>query len=197
MLSNWFLTKMPDVDIDFLNRDSLLKLIDAIPASMVKDDMLVKHSVGVYFQAIPVDDTGLASFTYDQAEEMGWQKFDLLNNSVYEGISSELEIVELLNTPVDWSVLEKEEIVQQLAHIGNYYHLLQKHKPKSIEQLAMFLAILRPGKKHLQGKSWDEIEKEIWIPTKEYYFKKSHSIAFAASIVVQLNKLLKTAKEHS
>ena len=187
---------MPDVDIDLFNRDELLKLVDFIPASMNKDGNLVKHTVGVYFQAIPVDASGLAAFTYEEAEKLGWQKFDFLNNSVYEGIENELEIIELINTPVDWSLLEQKEIVQQLAHIGNYYSLLQKHKPQSVEQLAMFLALLRPGKKHLQGKSWEEIEKEIWKPTKEYYFKKSHSIAFAVSIVVQLNKLVKTARAH-
>jgi hypothetical protein len=188
---------MPDVDIDLFNRDDLLKLVNHIPASMDKDGNLVKHAVGVYFQAIPIDEQGLAAFTYEQAEQLGWQKFDFLNNSVYEGIQNELEIVELINTPVDWRLLEQQEIVQQLAHIGKYHALLQKHKPHSVEQLAMFLAILRPGKKHLQGKSWRDIEKEIWIPTEEYYFKKSHSMAFAVSIVVQLNKLVKTAIEHS
>ena len=27
----------------------------------------------------------------------------------------------------------------------------------------MILAMIRPGKRHLVGKSWEEIEKEVWI----------------------------------
>ena len=36
----------------------------------------------------------------------------------------------------------------------------------------------------------DQIEQEIWLPTEEYYFKKAHAIAYAVSIVVQLNLLV-------
>jgi hypothetical protein len=55
----------------------------------------------------------------------------------------------------------------------------------------MILAIIRPGKKHLLGKSFDEIEKTVWIKPEsgEYYFKKAHAIAFSTAIVVQLNRL--------
>jgi DNA polymerase III alpha subunit len=71
------------------------------------------------------------------------------------------------------------------------------HLPSSIEQLAMFIALLRPGKRHLIGKSWQTIEAEIWIPTEKYYFKKSHAIAYATSIVVQLNLLASQSIECS
>ena len=69
--------------------------------------------------------------------------------------------------------------------------MLQDYKPTSIEQLAMILAIIRPGKKHLLGKSFDEIEKTVWVKPEsgEYYFKKAHAIAFATAIVVQLNRI--------
>jgi hypothetical protein len=55
----------------------------------------------------------------------------------------------------------------------------------------MILAIIRPGKKHLMGSTFEEIEKTVWKKpnTDEYYFKKAHAIAFATAIVVQLNLL--------
>ena len=66
--------------------------------------------------------------------------------------------------------------------------ILLHYKPTSVEQLAMILAIIRPGKKYLVGKSWDEIAKEVWEkPTEGYYFKHSHAVAYAVAIVVQMN----------
>jgi hypothetical protein len=77
---------------------------------------------------------------------------------------------------------------------------LQAYKPTTVEQLAMILAIIRPGKKHLMGKPFDEIEKTVWVkPTgDEYYFKKAHAIAFATAIVVQLNRLVEmSGQQHA
>jgi DNA polymerase III alpha subunit len=62
-------------------------------------------------------------------------------------------------------------------------------KPNSIEKLAAILAMIRPAKKHLVGKSWEEVMTEVWVkPTNDdYYFKKSHAIAYATAVVVQMN----------
>jgi DNA polymerase III alpha subunit len=62
-------------------------------------------------------------------------------------------------------------------------------QPKSIEQLAAVLAMIRPAKRHLIDKSWDEIMKEVWVkPTNgDYFFKKSHATAYAVAVVVQMN----------
>jgi DNA polymerase III alpha subunit len=52
----------------------------------------------------------------------------------------------------------------------------------------MFLAMIRPGKKHLIGKTWKEIGETIWDKVEgEYSFKKSHSIAYAHLVVVHMN----------
>ncbi len=58
----------------------------------------------------------------------------------------------------------------------------------------MFLALLRPGKKHLitkcQTEGWDSIKDEIWLKTDDSYsFKKSHAVAYAHAIVVQINSI--------
>jgi hypothetical protein len=62
-------------------------------------------------------------------------------------------------------------------------------QPTSIEQLAAVLAMIRPAKRHLIGKDWQTVMKEVWTKpeTNDYYFKKSHATAYAAAIVVQMN----------
>jgi hypothetical protein len=62
-------------------------------------------------------------------------------------------------------------------------------KPKSIEELAACLAIIRPAKKYLLGKPWSEVLLDVWTKptTEEYYFKKAHAVAYAMAIVVQMN----------
>jgi DNA polymerase III alpha subunit len=78
-----------------------------------------------------------------------------------------------------------------IFHINGYHNLIAELKPCSIEELAMFLALLRPGKKHLipvcKEKGFQAIENEIWTKTDGYSFKKSHSIGYAHAIVVQMN----------
>ena len=44
---------MPDVDIDFFDRDNTLKLFKHTPASIFKDGKSEKHKTGVYFHAVP------------------------------------------------------------------------------------------------------------------------------------------------
>jgi hypothetical protein len=62
-----------------------------------------------------------------------------------------------------------------------------------IPRLAMFLAIIRPGKKHLQGKTWKEVAKTVWDKGNDgYTFKKSHAIAYAHLVVVHMNLLEET-----
>lgn len=179
-----------DVDIDMANRDKFLELVNHIPASIEKDGKLTKHNSGVYFQDIPyypLDD--LAAIEYKQAAEEGWFKVDFLNNSIYADVKDNQHLDILAAQEPMWDLFEHAEIVEKLVHINNYASLLAEYKPTSLPQLAMILALIRPSKKHLMGKPWDEIEKEIWVkPTDDsYYFKKSHAHAYALSIVVQLN----------
>jgi len=54
----------------------------------------------------------------------------------------------------------------------------------------MVLACIRPGKKHLIGRPWREIEQEVWVKTDDAYsFKRSHAIGYAMAIVLQMNKM--------
>jgi hypothetical protein len=63
-------------------------------------------------------------------------------------------------------------------------------RPRSVDQLAMVLAVIRPGKKHLVGQSWNKIAAEVWTKTDDVYsFKRSHAIGYAMAIVLQMNKM--------
>jgi DNA polymerase III alpha subunit len=91
-----------------------------------------------------------------------------------------------------WDLLYEKEVCDQLFHINGYHNLLAELKPTSIIELAMFLAMIRPGKKHLipicKEKGFHAIKDEIWIKTEDaYFFKKAHAVSYASVIVVQLN----------
>ena len=182
-----------DIDIDLADRQQLIDVLDVIPASQLRDGKLVKHNTGVYATQIPVDPfSGCASLDYETAEQRGYIKLDLLNVHVYRQVKNEEHLIELMHEP-DWARLYDPEICQQLVHINNHYEtLLKMPEPvDSIPRLAMFLAVIRPAKRHLIGRPWSEVAKTIWDkPTDDgYYFKRSHSVSYAQLVVVNLNLL--------
>ena len=183
---------MPDVDIDFFDRDGTLRLIKHAPASIIKDGKIEKHKTGVYFHAVPTHPiTGHSTLDYKKAEERGYFKIDCLNVSIYKNIKSEQELVELMIEEPDWDMLKDPKVVENLFHLNNHFNIVSKLEPKNIEQLAAVLAIIRPAKRGLMYKNWVDILKEVWLkPTDgSYFFKKSHAIAYAHAIVVQMNLL--------
>lgn len=185
---------MPDVDIDFVNREHALKLFKHVPATIIKDEEVEKHKTGVYFQEVPVDPiNNCCSFDYKHAEQRGYFKIDLLNVNLYEGIESEKQLVELMVEEPDWDMLKDKAIVDQLFHINGHFDIVSKLEPKNIEQLAAVLAIIRPAKRTLMYKYWTEILREVWVRPKDdsYFFKKSHAVAYAQAIVVQMNLIKK------
>ena len=181
-----------DVDIDMANRDDFLKLVNVTPASIEKDGKFTKHNTGVYFQNIPKFPLqGYSTIDHKQAEEEGWFKVDFLNNHVYKDVIDEQHLDRLVSTEPMWELFKHQEIVEQLFHISNHWDIVKQHPPTDIEQLAMILAMIRPGKRHLVGKTWKEVEKDVWVKPKDdtYFFKKSHSYGYALAIIVQLNLL--------
>lgn len=179
-----------DIDIDFADPRKALEGLSHIPAMMKnKKGESQRHPSGVYFQNVPKDPlNGMCSLEYDQATELGYFKIDFLSNSLYEGVRDEDHLSQLLDTEPDWSLLSHQEIVADLAHIHNHFGVVQAIHPESIEDLAVVLALMRPGKRHLLGRSRAEIDLEIWDQSEEgFTFKRAHAIAYAASIVVQLN----------
>ena len=100
-----------------------------------------------------------------------------------------------MNDP-DWNMLNDRKIVEQLIHLNNSYDLLRRMPEPidSIPRLAMFLAVIRPSKRHLLGKTYKEIMKTVWEKDNTgYTFKRSHAIAYSQLVVVHMN-LLKEEK---
>lgn len=184
-----------DVDIDFKTTFDPLDYFDeAIRASMVnKDAQLIKHPAGVYFQSIPQDSiTKFAAIPYKNAEELGYFKFDCLHLSVLDYFESKDEIRELIKIEPDWMLLESAVHVQKLFQLAKHYDVISLVKPKSVQELADCIALIRPGKRFLLDayvKNRDAIRTELYRrdPEAKYYFKKSHAISYALTIVLQLH----------
>jgi hypothetical protein len=187
-----------DIDIDFADREQVISHLNVTPASILRDGKLVKHNTGVYATDVPVDPfTGQASLDYDVAEERGYVKLDFLNVNLYKQVRNEAHLIELMQEP-DWTQLYDPLICSQLMHVNGHYDLLlQMPEPvDTIARLAMFLAIIRPAKRHLAGRTWKEVGLTVWDrPTDDtYYFKKAHAVSYATLVVVNMN-LLKFANK--
>ena len=181
-----------DIDIDFPNREDALRLIKHNVAGIVRDGKLIKHNTGIYVTDIPTDPmTGIATIDHKAAEDCGYMKLDLLNVSLYTQIKNEEHLNSLMAQEPLWDLLLDPEFCSLVIHIGAHHDLLLKcpEPVNSIPRMAMFLALIRPGKRHLVGRTWREILETVWDATDEYTFKKSHSIAYAHLVAVHMNLL--------
>lgn len=188
-----------DIDIDFKDRTAALAGFKHTPAGIIRDGKITKHNTGVYFHAVPSDPiTGLCSIDYQTAEDRGFFKIDFLNVGVYELVKDEAHLIEMMERPLDWQLFQDPEFVSKLFHLGNYGDLTAALRPTSIEHLAMILALIRPGKRHLQTKcgeqGFDSIREEIWqkSDSDDYAFKKAHAISYAMLVYVHANLLVDT-----
>ena len=181
---------MPDIDIDFFDRTQALEHFKHVSASIKEGDTFKKHNTGIYCTSIPYNPvTGLSTIDYKEAEERGYFKIDFLNVSIYKNVRDEEHLKQLMETEPLWDLLEQKDFTDLLFHVNGHTSLMKTMKPKSIEQLAMCLAMIRPAKRNLIGKTWSEIGMTIWTKPEngEYYFKKAHAVAYAVAIVVQMN----------
>jgi DNA polymerase III alpha subunit len=181
---------MPDIDIDFSDREQALALFKHVKASRNDNGKLVKHNTGVYLHEVPVDAvSGLSSIDYTQAEANGYFKIDFLNVGLYKGVRDENHLTQLMNGEPLWDLLEQDDFLNLLFHVNGHGEILRKMKPTTIEQLAAVLAMIRPAKRYLIGKDWNTVLNEVWKKpeSEEYFFKKSHATAYAVAIVVQMN----------
>ena len=152
----------------------------------------MKHPCGIQPQAIPTDPlTGLAAIPHREAAMLGYFKIDMLHNSVYNHFESKAEIDALLELDPPWELLRSASIVKQLFQISKHFDLIKQLQPKSVNDLADAIALIRPGKRHMAEKYLthkQEVRKLLYDYTAEdYSFKKGHAIAYAQVIVLQLH----------
>ena len=182
-----------DIDIDFANRDQILNLIKHIPARQTVQEQIRRHNSGVYITDIPYDPVNeCAAIDYKTAEERGYFKIDFLNMGVYQLITSADHYKKMLDTTPPWNRLWYDPVwARQLVHVGNYTELLKSMRPDSIPRIAAFISIIRPGKAHLQNKTWKDVFKSVWDgdDSQGYTFKKSHALSYAALVALHMNLL--------
>lgn len=182
-----------DIDIDFADREQILKLVQHIPARQIVNGQARRHNSGVYVTDIPYDPVnGCAAIDYEQAEQRGYFKIDFLNMGVYQLITSPEHYEEMLTATPPWARLWQDSTwASQLAHIGNYTELLKIMRPDSIPRMAAFISIIRPGKAHLQNRSWKDVFASVWDgdDSRGYTFKKAHALSYAALVALHMNLL--------
>lgn len=181
-----------DVDIDFADRKTILELIKHTPARQENNGEIRKHNSGVFVTDIPVDPINeCSSLDYREAEARGYFKIDFLNQSVYELVKDQDHYDRMLAKEPNWNLLLDAEFCKGIVHIGNYTDLVKEMRPDSIPRMAAFIAIIRPGKAHLQRQPWDTVFDSVWDgdDSRGFVFKKSHSISYARLVSLHINLL--------
>lgn len=184
-----------DIDIDLKTDFKPLDHFNGVTlASMVKDGNLVRHNCGTYFQAVAHDPiTDVAAIPYKEAQDLGYFKIDFLHLSLLDDFTSKAEMRALMKEEPDWELLEDSDQVEKLFHIKKHFDLINKLKPRTVQELADAIALIRPGRKHLVDKYMADKEfirdhlLYVKNPQDEYSFKRSHAIAYAFNIVLQLH----------
>ena len=149
-----------------------------------------KHNTGIYPTEIPHNPVDkCATIDYKEADERGYFKLDFLNVSIYKDVRDEAHLNYLVNQEPLWDLLWNQEFSDLVFHLNGHSEILQKLRPRNVEQLAATLAIIRPAKRHLVDADWDTILREVWTKPEnnDYYFKKSHSFSYAFAVIVHIN----------
>jgi hypothetical protein len=187
---------MPDIDIDFADRDVVLSKLQHRVARLETGK---KHNTGVYVTEVPHNPIdNIATIDYNTAEDRGYFKLDFLNVHIYKDVRDEAHMQELMNKEPLWELLEHFEFCTQVFHLSGNENLVKKLAPKSIEQLAATLAIIRPSKRYLANTvDWNRINNEVWTVPDDgsYYFKKAHAFSYAMAVVVHMNLLCEKVSE--
>src|SRR6056297_1807141 len=151
---------MPDIDIDFKNRNEILNIL---PHRIARLKNGKKHNTGVYVTEIPHNPVdNLSTIEYKQAEQRGYFKLDFLNVNIYNDVRDEQHLQDLMEREPIWELLKYDEFVDQLFHLKGHGTVTKQHCPTSVEQLAAVLALIRPAKKHLIGSDWTTIMNQVW-----------------------------------
>jgi hypothetical protein len=182
-----------DVDIDTTTKTD--KTLYGIPAMIYNEEQerISPHPSGVYLEDVPIDTmTGLCAFDYKYGDANGFMKVDILHNSVYDIFKSKEEVSTAVGNDIDWSLLEDESVVKTLPHLAKHFDTVKKLKPRSVEDLADVLALIRPGKIHLPQdyiRDKEKVRRFLYKrPSSGIYFKKSHAISYAMMIKAYIYK---------
>lgn len=184
---------MPDIDIDV--NSNFKPSSQWVKASINNEGKLTPHNSGYYTYSIPnlYPFVKLSLLSYDVLDNYGIDKVDFLKNNFYNNFKFQYEIDDLYNSPVPWANLSNKELVSNLSHVSGYYDQLQKFNISSLDDMADFLSLLRPGKCHLISSYLSDIilkekvrTEMLYSHTDSYYYKKSHAYAYALLVSIQI-----------
>lgn len=85
-----------------------------------------------------------------------------------------------------------EDNVLKLFQISKHFNIINQVRPQSIQELADVVALIRPNKRHLLNeyrKNKSKIRPQLYRQADDdkSSFKRSHAIAYAMTIVLQLH----------
>lgn len=210
--------KVSDLDLDIPSSQSK-NIKDVLTRASVTNSRgeLQPHPVGVYFyKSIPSFDN-MSVIDYKAMEEKEFQKIDILNNTFLDDITSdELNdyISKIDNNKIDWQLLWDYDNPYQLS---NYPNILKEFKVSSVMDVAIVIAIIRPGAlknydkmknyihtdkllKKKTGKTkeilkdtygiivFDEQIKKLGLDDGMYRYKKPHSLGYAYVLLIDFLK---------
>lgn len=186
-----------DIDIDTPSDFDPTAFFPSITRALKvdKDGKLKPHPCGVYFQRIatePLTGNNLAAIPFERAEDEGYTKIDFLHLGILDGLHNKRLVRKLVRIEPNWDLLLDDDIIPSLFHLRNWGKELKIIKPRSIEEVADCLALIRPGKRKLvdyyrEKTEW--VRSILYQPNEDetYSFKRSHAIAYAHVIVLQLH----------
>lgn len=183
-----------DIDIDVQSTTNREKYGTCASLYHKDSEKFLVHPSGIYLDQVPVDAmTGHCAIPYDDSKCANFLKVDLLNNTIYDGFKTKEEVLDAANETVDWSLFMQQSVVERLPHLSKHFDIVQKVEPQHIEDLADILALIRPGKIDLLDEylyyNRQHVRRKLYKRPLNggMYFKKSHAIAYAVSIIVFLH----------
>lgn len=186
---------LPDIDIDVADRVRALEGHRCSPCSLLRGGRLKRHPTGVCYQSLPTDPvTGAIGFPSvgdlgDVLGDLGFHKIDVIPSHAYAGVRDRAHMRALLSS-VDWDLLSRPDVVARLQQLGGHADMVAAYSPRSIEDLACMVAVIRPGKRWLIGHPIETVRERVWEAEGDgYRFKKSHAFAYAMAIAVQMMSL--------
>jgi len=109
---------MPDIDIDFADRDIVLS---HIKHRVAKLDSGKKHNTGVYATEVPHNPVdNISTIEHKTAEERGYFKLDFLNVSIYKDVKDEAHLTQLMEKEPQWQLLEHDDFTNLLFHVSGH-----------------------------------------------------------------------------
>lgn len=179
-----------DVDLDVSKQDVALSLLE-LPRARLDQEGMVPHPSGVHVQTVPIDPiTGISTIDHKTANKIGLNKVDVLQSRVLAQatIDQRNRFMDMIHDPdTDFSYISDPRLYHKdhgIIHLSKHKDVVDQYPPSTIEDIAIVLALIRPAKKHLVGKPYEDIKKEIWLrneplSVKQYSFKKSHAFGYA------------------